>query len=74
MNYEPIEILHFQRFVDGSEHRCVLERFEDGSVGVSGDQIDTWMFEFSPKALEQAIAKIESLGFSRVAGRLIGKD
>lgn len=63
MNSEPIEVLHFEKTVDGRIARCDVERFEDGSVGVFGDEIDTWIFEFTSDALQRAIKQVESEGY-----------
>jgi len=65
VNYEPLEVIQFKRTVGSTVQSCVLERYEDGSVRVSGEDIDTFMFEFSSNAVEDALGKIESLGFTR---------
>ena len=63
MNSEPIEVLQFEKIVDGRTVTCDVERFQDGSVGVFGDDIDTWMFEFTSDALQRAIKQVESEGY-----------
>jgi hypothetical protein len=66
MNTEPTEVIKFEKIVDGRTVECSLERCEDGSVGVFGDEIGTWIFEFTADAFDRAIARVAREGYSRV--------
>ena len=61
-----VEIIKFVKDVDGQTHECEIKRFNDGSVGVFGEEIDTWMFEFTDDALELAIAQVTEEGYKRM--------
>lgn len=62
-----VEIIKFVKDVDGQTHECVVKRFSDGSVGVFGEKIDTWMYEFTDDAMELAIAQVAEEGYTRMA-------
>ncbi len=66
MNVEPVEIIKFAKVVDGRTITCQIERCEDGSVGVSGDEIDTWIYEFTDDALKRATQRVAAEGYVRV--------
>jgi len=58
--------IQFQKVVNGNLVRCEVRQTIDGSVLVTGDQIDTWIFEFCENALERAIKKVEEEDYVRV--------
>lgn len=66
MNYEPVEVIRFQKTVEGRTIECTLERCDDGSVGVFGEELGTWIFEFTDEAFERAIERVEQEGYARV--------
>lgn len=56
-------VLHFEKIIDGVAIRCTIAEGSDGNVEISGDEIDTWIFEFCENALERAVFKVESEGY-----------
>ncbi len=63
MNVEPIEILEYEKHIGGRRVTCVIELFEDGGATVFGDEIDTWIFEFTDTGRNCAIKQVESEGY-----------
>ena len=62
-----VEIIKFVKNVDGQTHECEIKRFSDGSVGVFGEEIDTWIFEFTIDAMEMAIAQVAEEGYKQMS-------
>lgn len=69
MNPEPIEVIRFQKTVDGTVEECNIEQFEDGSVGVfpKDKDADILMFEFTDDALKRAIEEVTEQGYVQVS-------
>ncbi|QDS92460.1 hypothetical protein FF011L_12030 [Roseimaritima multifibrata] len=65
MSRTPSRIV-FEKQVDGRKATCEVNCFDDGSACLSGEGIDSWIFEFTDEAMERAIVKAESQGFVRV--------
>jgi hypothetical protein len=59
------EVLKFEKMVDGRTVECEIQSFEDGSVGVFGPEIDTWIFEFTQDALDRAMMHVTDAGYVR---------
>lgn len=58
-----IQLLEFEKRIDDRTLKCQIELFDDGSVGLFGDDIDTWLFEFTDDALHRAIEKVSEKGY-----------
>lgn len=61
------ETLRFEKIVNGVAVYCKVSQDPDGSVEISGDEIDTWIFEFCDDAMERAVRKVEEEGYVRTA-------
>lgn len=60
-----VATIQFVKIVGGVAIRCEVCQTSDGGVLVSGDEIDTWIFEFCENALERAVQKVEEEGYVR---------
>jgi hypothetical protein len=59
-----VEKLCFEKRLDDRVLECSVELLGDGSVYVHSEEFEI-LYEFADKALERAIARVESVGYSR---------
>lgn len=55
--------MNFEKVASGKTIRCKIHCFEDGSVSVSGDDVDTWIFECTDDAFERAMTLVADAGY-----------
>jgi hypothetical protein len=66
MSEQTTKTIQFEKHENGSVKTCEVEFFDDGSAGLFGEGIDSWIFEFTDDALKRAIKKAEDAGYVRV--------
>jgi hypothetical protein len=62
---EPVELLHFEKFVDGKRVPCEVKVFGDGSAGLDEPGSST-VFEHADDCREQAILTALDRGYRLV--------
>ncbi|MBM83314.1 MAG: hypothetical protein CMJ78_22360 [Planctomycetaceae bacterium] len=60
---EPTTLTYQKVDSDGAVATCTIERLEDGSVYVTGDEFGELIVEFTPDALERAIGHVTDAGY-----------
>jgi hypothetical protein len=76
--YDPVEILHFEKPTADGLLIAQAEVFDDGSVYITGDEVEIG-FEWADDCRSQAIAYLEKRGYMRTisggdAGDTRGED
>ena len=59
-----VEKLLYEKRLDGKVIECSIELLGDGSVYVYSEEFEI-LYEFTDNALDRAIARVESVGYSK---------